>query len=185
VISKRVERMTPRPGVDNGSEMRAFAEVAYEFKAGGKTHRGTRVSIGEDLGNVDVAETLVRYPAGAEVTVYVNPEDPAESVLERDPPKGAFGCLGLGIALMVSGAIVAADGLTWLGATLRAVLPNPQNAPFVIGFSFFALCCGLMAFAASRQPLSKPGEARSVLILWISAIAFAIAAVLVARRTGS
>jgi hypothetical protein len=184
VSSKSVDRRVQRPGVDNGTEVRNFADVTYEFKVDGKTRKGSRVSIGEDLGNVEVAETLIRYPAGADVTVYYNPNNPEQAVLERDPPKGAFGCLGFGIALLISGAVVAVDGLTWIDATLRGVLPNANNAPFVIGFSFFALCCGLMVLALGKQPADQPGAKQGLWILWLCAAVFTAAAYWFATTTG-
>ena len=59
----------------------------------GQKLRNNRVSIGEDLGNFEVAETIARYPVGKIVTVYYNPRKPGEAVLERDPPKGMWGCV--------------------------------------------------------------------------------------------
>ena len=52
--------------------------------------RNNRVSIGEDLGNFGVEETIANYPVGKIVTVYYNPRMPREAVLERDAPAGVF-----------------------------------------------------------------------------------------------
>ena len=98
VSSKSVDRKVQRLGVDNGMEVRTFAAVTYEFKVGGKKRTGSRVSVGEDLGNVAVQETLIRYPTGKDVTVYYNPDNPEQAVLERDPPKNFFQIMILLIA---------------------------------------------------------------------------------------
>ena len=50
-------------------EERNFAEIAYEYSVAGRKLRNNRVSIGEDLGNFQVAETIAKYPVGAAVTV--------------------------------------------------------------------------------------------------------------------
>ena len=81
------------------TEQRNFANIVYEYAVAGKTLRNNRVSIGEDLGNFEVAETIAKYPVGAVVTVYYNPLHPKEAVLERDLPKGLWGCLGIGTAI--------------------------------------------------------------------------------------
>ncbi len=80
-------------------EPRNFANIVYQYSVSGQTVRNNRVSIGEDSGNFEVAETIARYPAGAAVTVYYNPRHPHEAVLERDPAKGLWGCLGIGTGM--------------------------------------------------------------------------------------
>lgn len=181
VSSKSIERVVKRPGVDAGSEKRNFAEVSYAFDVDGKKRTGTRVSIGEDLGNGDVAETLVRYAPGTHVTVYYNPDDPNQTVLERDPPRGAFQFMALLILALAAGAIVAVDGATWIADVLRGIVPNPKNVPFVIGFGFFALCCALMARAIGKQ---AQADSQGLWILWLCAMSCAAAAYWFATTSG-
>ena len=57
-------------------EARNFADIVYEYSVAGRKLRNNRVSIGEDLGNFQVAETIAKYPVGAIVTVYYNPLHP-------------------------------------------------------------------------------------------------------------
>ena len=62
-------------------------KVEYEFTIGFDRHRGSRVSIGEIMpGSPQVARIPALYPAGKGVTVYFNPANPKESVLDRDLP---------------------------------------------------------------------------------------------------
>jgi hypothetical protein len=72
---------------DETIETRNFADIAYEFAVAGKTFRGSRIDLGVDSGNHDVAERLRRYPPGAIVTVFYDSRDPAQCILERDDPK--------------------------------------------------------------------------------------------------
>src|SRR5262249_5089815 len=72
-----------RPVQDEPEELNDVPAVKYEFKVGGRTIDGTRVSIGDE-GGLDMEAVLKRYPAGAEVTVYYDPRDPTKCVLERD-----------------------------------------------------------------------------------------------------
>ena len=184
VSSKSVDRLVPRPGVDNGKEKRNFADVIYEFKIGNQKHRGTRVTIGEDLGNGDVAETLIRYPSGKDVTVFYNPKNPTQCVIEREPPKNFFQIMAFFIAALGAGAIVAADGLTSISNALERTLPNPKNAPFVIGFSFFAICCAGMGHAFNKESKRSGVPVPGVWILFGCAMVFAAGAYFFATTSG-
>src|SRR3954452_340011 len=44
-------------------ESRNFANVTYEYPVGSRKLSCNRISIGEDLGNFEVAEKLAKYPA--------------------------------------------------------------------------------------------------------------------------
>ena len=92
-------------------EERNFADIVYEYSVAGRKLRNNRVSIGEDLGNFEVAETIAKYPVGAVVTVYYNPLHPDQAVLERDLPKGLWGCLGIGTAIVLAIVFGSAIGL--------------------------------------------------------------------------
>ena len=60
--------------------------VEYEFTAGGRKYRGSRIGIGDDSGGENSAATLARYPNGKQVTVFYDPDDPRNCVLERGGP---------------------------------------------------------------------------------------------------
>src|SRR6478752_2772632 len=94
------------------TEQRNYANIVYEYSVAGQKLRNNRVSIGEDLGNFQVAETIAKYPVGAIVTVYYNPLHPKEAVLERDLPKGLWGCLGIGTVIVLGIIFGSAIGLT-------------------------------------------------------------------------
>src|SRR5947208_4689885 len=92
-------------------EERNFADIVYEYSVAGRKLRNNGVSLGEDRGNFEVAETIAKYPVGTVVTVYYNPLHPDQAVLERDLPKGMWGCLGMGTAFVLASVIASAIGL--------------------------------------------------------------------------
>jgi len=166
-------------------ESRNFANVTYEYSVGGRKLRNNRISIGEDLGNFQVAEKLAKYPAGSIVTVYYNPRHPDQAVLERDLPKGLWGCLGIGTVIVLAVVFGSAFGFNQAYAYLAHHIGRPDLAGLVVAFGAFGLVIALMGFAvrkqaslATRWPVvpgtiklsgieeyraaSEPGEARGV-----------------------
>ncbi|WP_314951580.1 DUF3592 domain-containing protein [Bradyrhizobium cosmicum] len=132
-------------------ESRNFAKVTYEYSVGGRKMRNSRISIGEDLGNFEVAEKLAKYPAGSIVTVYYNPRHPDQAVLERDLPRGLWGCLGIGTAIVLGIVLGSAFGLNQSYAYLAHHVGRPDLAGLVVGFGAFGLVIALMAYAMRRQ----------------------------------
>lgn len=107
-------------------------DIAYAFDVGDRRYTGTRISLGEDNGESDIAGTLARYAVGREVTVYYNKDNPDEAVLEREPPRGLFAAVAWLIALLTTGAILAGSGIVWIESSVRDLLPNPAASPMVI-----------------------------------------------------
>ncbi|OKO86190.1 hypothetical protein AC630_03725 [Bradyrhizobium sp. AS23.2] len=132
-------------------ESRNFANVTYEYAVGGRKLRNDRISIGEDLGNFQVAVKLAKYPAGSIVTVYYNPRHPDQAVLERDLPKGLWGCLGIGTLVVLAIVFGSAFGLNQSYAYLAHHIARPDLAGLVVGFGAFGLAVALMGFAVQRQ----------------------------------
>lgn len=71
----------------SGNSTSTFPVVVYQYEVNGKTHQGQTIKAGEQFMNVRILgqanATAARYPIGANVTVYYNPANPAESALER------------------------------------------------------------------------------------------------------
>lgn len=83
-------------------------EVEYTYHWQGHTYSNDDVAYGDigsyvSLFGIDFSGALSRYPINSEVTVYVNPEAPEQSVLERDIPTSAY--------IVLVGSIAF---LTWL-----------------------------------------------------------------------
>jgi len=132
-------------------EERNFADIVYEYSVAGRKLRNNRVSIGEDRGNFQVAETIAKYPVGTVVTVYYNPLHPDQAVLERDLPKGMWGCLGIGTAIVLAIVFGSAIGLHQITEFASKHLANPKVSPFVVAMSAFGFLIALFALALHRQ----------------------------------
>jgi hypothetical protein len=60
--------------------------VQYSYQAGGQTYQGSRIAPGPEVGGSGAGKVVGRYPAGVQVMVFYNPQDPSEAVLERKAP---------------------------------------------------------------------------------------------------
>jgi hypothetical protein len=61
-----------------------YPVVVYEYSVMGQRFQSNRISFGGEIGGAFVAQpTIARYPVGSMVTVYYNPVNPGEAVLER------------------------------------------------------------------------------------------------------
>src|ERR1700687_3669139 len=132
-------------------EPRNFANIVYEYSVRGEGLTNNRVSIGEDRGDFGIAETIARYPVGTDVAVYYNPLHPREAVLERDTPKGWWGCLGIGMATALAIIFGSLIGLNRLTEFVSTRLANPKLSPMVVVLGVFGCVIALFALAMRRQ----------------------------------
>jgi hypothetical protein len=132
-------------------EQRNFANIVYQYAVSGQMLRNNRVSIGEDRGNYGVAETIARYPVGADVIVYYNPLHPREAVLERDSPKGLWGCLGIGTVVVLAIVFGSVIGLQRISEFVGARLANPQMTVPAMALAGFGLVAALFALVLRQQ----------------------------------
>jgi uncharacterized protein DUF3592 len=135
---------------DENIETRNFADISYSFVIGANTYHGKRVSLAEDPGNFEVAETLQRYPEGKAVTVIYNPLNPNECILERDDPSNirkAWFAVAVLMALIAAGFVVITQGADRLSAIVR----NPAITPLVVVLCVFGLAVMLFARVAGKQ----------------------------------
>lgn len=132
-------------------EERNFANVTYEYAVAGQAYRNNRVTIGEDRGNFEVAETLARYPVGKAVTVYYNPNKRGEAVLERDMPKGMWGCIGWMVVIAVAGVFGSAIGFHKLTEFVSTKLTNPEISGMTVALGAFGAAIALFAVGLHRH----------------------------------
>jgi hypothetical protein len=86
--------------------------VAYRYKVRDRDYSSGRITLADFSSTTGRAQGIVnRYLDGAAVTVYYNPVDPSDAVLER----GATSGIGV---LFTIGGIFAAAGLLFLFASL-------------------------------------------------------------------
>ena len=88
------------------------ADVTYRYKVQGRDYYSERITLADFSSSTGRAQGIVdRYPDGATVTVYYNPVDPSDAVLERG------GTTGIGVLYLIGG-IFAAAGLLFLVGSL-------------------------------------------------------------------
>ena len=93
---------------DTGTSTTYQAEILYEYTVNGKEHVGNRVSFG-DYGSSDRlrAERIHRrYRVEDAVTVYYNPDDPDDAVLEPGFSRSSFMFIGFGAIFFVPGLLM-------------------------------------------------------------------------------
>ena len=71
----------------SGNSTSIYPVVVYQYSVNGQSYQSQTIKAGEQFFNVRVIgqaeETVRRYPIGAQVMVYYNPENPQQSALER------------------------------------------------------------------------------------------------------
>jgi hypothetical protein len=152
VVISEVQALKKEPG-DLGHNMGDTnitnePRVEYNFQVDGRTYRGRRVTIREKTADFELEPILARYPVGASVTVYYDPTNPQNAVLERDLPGGVMlaggGCV---LLFFIGGPLLALffyfNGVKWLGTGF---------ALFVV---LFALAYFWMVLKASRWPVVR------------------------------
>lgn len=63
-----------------------YPAVQYSYQAGGQAYQGNRIAPGPEVGGSGAGKVVGRYPAGAQVMVFYNPQNPSDAVLERKAP---------------------------------------------------------------------------------------------------
>ncbi len=166
---------------DDSTTYEAFASYTYEFD--GRTYGGTRVGLSggaDNIGSyqVDMGDSLRRsWNQGRTIVVYVNPEVPSESIIDRDVRWAmvgfrslfifTFGGFGLGLLIYVFRAPREKD-LTnpayldrpwlanddWQSATIRSTSKATMYVTW--GFAaFWNLISAPLPFAIYAEVLDK------------------------------
>jgi len=82
VTSSHLER---RHSSDDGG-FTDYPVVQYSYQVSGQVYQGTKLAPGPDVGGSGAGKVVGRYPAGAQVMVFYNPQNPSDAVLERKAP---------------------------------------------------------------------------------------------------
>ncbi len=153
IITSKVESRR-RGGVKKGYDddtLGNYPLVVYEYKVGNHRYKGKRISVGEQMPDFQVRETLEKYPIGAAVDVYYNPKLPGQSVLERDlPPNFTKAFTGLILSLLAA-AIILPVGLNEFTSRVAAYIDNPNNAVIVTVLLGMVIFIVLLTFVFQRQ----------------------------------
>src|SRR5215510_15286921 len=70
-----------RSSSDSGST--AYPVVQYSYQVNGQPYQSSKLAPGPEMGGTGAQKVVAMYPAGAQVMVFYNPQNPAEAVLER------------------------------------------------------------------------------------------------------
>lgn len=90
---------------DGDSSTTYRAHVQYEYEVAGTRYTNDKINVGmvvSTSATKKVQETLARYPAGATVKVYYDPNNPSDSVLEQKASSNLtliLGIIFLGVGL--------------------------------------------------------------------------------------
>lgn len=76
-----------------------YPVVQYQYRVNATDYESRKIMPGMEWGGSGARAVVAKYPAGSTVTVYYNPENPAEALLERDVPKYT---IWLWVALILS-----------------------------------------------------------------------------------
>ena len=134
------------------SEIRNFPDIDYSFKVEGVTYKGSRISIGNDTAGANTEATLKRYPKGAAVTVYYDPANPKNCVLERDFPKDfSKGCL-----MIIGFAVAACAAVYWIitsgGSALEGLVePGQEGVVLFAGLFGVTLLLGFIGVRSNAK----------------------------------
>jgi hypothetical protein len=63
-----------------------YPVVQYSYQVGGQLYQGMKIAPGMEVGGSGAGNVVARYPAGAQVMVFYNPQNPSDAVLETKAP---------------------------------------------------------------------------------------------------
>ncbi len=63
-----------------------YPVVQYSYQVGGQTYQSSKRAPGMEVGGTGAGSVVARYPAGAQVMVFYDPQNPSDAVLERKAP---------------------------------------------------------------------------------------------------
>ena len=78
VLASYLER---RRSGDSGSVN--YPVVQYTYQVGGQTYQGAKIAPGMDVGGTGAGRVVEKYPQGAQVMVFYDPNNPSDAVLEK------------------------------------------------------------------------------------------------------
>jgi hypothetical protein len=63
-----------------------YPVVQYSYQVGGQSYQSMKLAPGPEVGGSGARGVVAKYPAGAQVMVFYNPQNPSDAVLERKAP---------------------------------------------------------------------------------------------------
>jgi len=81
VVMSTIERRSDSEGGHTD-----YPVVQYSFQVNGQAYQSTKRAPGPEVGGTGARGVVAKYPAGAQVMVFYNPQNPSDAVLERKAP---------------------------------------------------------------------------------------------------
>ncbi len=81
VISSHIEYRASSEGGDT-----PYPVVLYAYQIGQQTYQANKIAPGPEVGGWGADKTVAKYAPNRMVTVYYNPQNPSEAVLEKNAP---------------------------------------------------------------------------------------------------
>jgi hypothetical protein len=63
-----------------------YPVVQYSYQVSGQTYQWMKLAPGPEVGGSGARKVVAKYPAGAQVMAFYNPQNPSEAMLERKAP---------------------------------------------------------------------------------------------------
>lgn len=63
-----------------------YPRVIYTYTVSGQSYASSRIAPGMEVGGTGAPGVIAKYPPGAQVKVYYNPQNPSDAVLETNTP---------------------------------------------------------------------------------------------------
>lgn len=122
VISSEVRSIARTPGTGAESTDRRpvefEADIVYEYHFEGQRHEGRRIypAMSSVFSDSQLAQELVdRFPAGEEVSVYVDPDRPSQAALIKGDTVPIMGFVVVGVVILLVLGIFGVVGLVVSG----------------------------------------------------------------------
>lgn len=80
VLASYLERRHSNDGSTN------YPVVQYSYQVGGQTYQGAKIAPGMEVGGTGAGRVVEKYPEGAQVMVFYDPNNPSDAVLEKKAP---------------------------------------------------------------------------------------------------
>jgi len=80
VMTSRLETRSTSDGYTD------YPFVQYSYQIGEQTYQGMKLAPGPEVGGTGAGKVVAKYPAGAQVMIFYNPQNPSEAVLETKAP---------------------------------------------------------------------------------------------------
>lgn len=102
ILESKMEKGTS--GTGSNRTIQWYPTVKYQYEVDGSTYEGDRIIFGSSAELL--SSTLDRYPVGATVNVFYNPDNPESAVLQTGSTSSMYLYVVLGPILAIIGTIL-------------------------------------------------------------------------------